>query len=55
MDRQATPDSHFVKLEKVKYPLVNQFYKRVYNKGLTGENEALFILKNELELFVVQK
>lgn len=38
---------HFIELEKLKYPLVNQFYKRVYKKGIAGKNEAVFILKNE--------
>ena len=37
----------FIELEKVKYPLVNQFYKRVYKKGIAGKNETVFIIKNE--------
>ncbi|WP_019613612.1 GNAT family N-acetyltransferase [Psychromonas ossibalaenae] len=37
----------FIELEKIKYPLVNQFYKRVYKKGLAGKNEAVFALKDK--------
>ena len=36
----------FLELEEIKYPLVNQFYKRVYKKGLARKNEAVFVLKN---------
>ncbi|MCW8996810.1 MAG: GNAT family N-acetyltransferase [Psychromonas sp.] len=36
----------FIKLERVKFPLVNQFYKRVYKKGQARKAEAVFILKN---------
>lgn len=34
----------FIELEKVKYPLVNQFYKQVYKKGVATKNESVFIL-----------
>ena len=40
------PDYDFIELEKIKYPLVNQFYKRVYKKGLADKSETVFILKN---------
>ena len=46
---------HFIELEKVKYPLVNQFYKRVYKKGIAGKNEAVFILKNEQQIICSAK
>lgn len=46
---------HFIELEKLKYPLVNQFYKRVYKKGIAGKNEAVFILRNELEIICSAK
>lgn len=36
----------FIELEEIKYPLVNQFYKRVYKKGLARKNEAVFVIKN---------
>ena len=44
-----------IALEKVKYPLVNQFYKRVYKKGIAGKNEAVFILKNERQIICSAK
>lgn len=34
----------FIELEKIKYPLVNQFYKQVYKKGVASKNESVFIL-----------
>ena len=34
----------FIELEKIKYPLVNQFYKQVYKKGIASKNESVFIL-----------
>jgi N-acetylglutamate synthase-like GNAT family acetyltransferase len=37
---------HFIELEKVKFPLVNRFYKRAYKKGIASKNETVFILKN---------
>lgn len=46
---------HFIELEKLKYPLVNQFYKRVYKKGIAGKNEAVFIFKNEQEIICSAK
>jgi len=45
----------FIELERVKIPLVNQFYKRVYKKGIAGKNEAVFILKNELQIICSAK
>lgn len=36
----------FIELEKVKYPLVNQFYKQFYKKGLASKDESVFILKH---------
>ncbi|WP_413700651.1 GNAT family N-acetyltransferase [Psychromonas sp. KJ10-10] len=39
-------DCDFNILEKIKYPLVNQFYKRVYKKGIADKSEAVFVLKN---------
>jgi len=47
--------SQFIELEKVKYPLVNQFYKRVYKKGIAGKNEAVFIIKNEQQIICSAK
>lgn len=46
---------HFIKLEKIKYPLVNQFYKRVYKKGIAGKNEAVFIIKNAHQIICSAK
>ncbi|WP_028863199.1 GNAT family N-acetyltransferase [Psychromonas aquimarina] len=40
-------DLQFIELEKLKLPLVNQFYKRVYKKGLAGKDEAVFVLKGK--------
>ncbi|MCP4323086.1 MAG: GNAT family N-acetyltransferase [Psychromonas sp.] len=40
----------FIELERVKIPLVNQFYKRVYKKGIAGKNEAVFIIKDNLQI-----
>ncbi len=40
-------DCQFIELEAVKLPLVNQFYKRVYKKGVARSNERVFILKNK--------
>lgn len=48
-------NTHFSELEKLKYPLVNQFYKRVYKKGIAGKNEAVFILKNDQEIICSAK
>lgn len=45
----------FIELEKVKYPLVNQFYKRVYKKGIAGKNEAVFIIKHEQQIICSAK
>lgn len=41
-----TSDCHFIVLDKIKYPLVNQFYKRIYKKGIANKSEAVFVLKN---------
>ena len=49
------PSNQFIELEKVKYPLVNQFYKRVYKKGIAGKNEAVFIIKNEQQIICSAK
>ena len=40
-------DCQFMELEAVKLPLVNQFYKRVYKKGVARNNERVFILKKQ--------
>jgi N-acetylglutamate synthase-like GNAT family acetyltransferase len=40
-------DCQFIELETVKLPLVNQFYKRVYKKGLARKGDAVFILKQK--------
>jgi len=37
----------FIALDKLKYPLVNQFYKQVYKKGIASKDESVFILKNK--------
>ena len=42
-----SPTLQFIQLEPIKFPLVNQFYKRVYKKGLARKNEAVFILKEK--------
>jgi len=44
-----------IALEKMKYPLVNQFYKRVYKKGIAGKNEAVFILRDEQQIICSAK
>jgi N-acetylglutamate synthase-like GNAT family acetyltransferase len=36
----------FIELEKIKYPLINQFYKQFYKKGLARKDESVFILKH---------
>ena len=40
-------DCQFIKLEPIQLPLINQFYKRVYKKGIARKNEAIFILKQK--------
>ncbi|WP_157822307.1 GNAT family N-acetyltransferase [Psychromonas sp. Urea-02u-13] len=45
----------FIELEKVKTPLVNQFYKRVYKKGIAGKNERVFVLKHEQQIICSAK
>ena len=49
------PSNQFIELEKLKYPLVNQFYKRVYKKGIAGKNEAVFIIKNTQQIICSAK
>lgn len=39
-------DVLFVKLDKIKYPLVNKFYKRVYKKGMARKDDNVFVLQN---------
>ena len=46
---------HFAVLEKVKYPLVNQFYKLHYKKGIASKDEAVFILKSATEIICSAK
>ena len=46
-DNLQPSDLQFIELEKLKLPLVNQFYKRVYKKGLASKDEAVFILKGK--------
>ncbi len=46
---------YFIELEKLKFPLVNQFYKRVYKKGIAGKNEAVFILRNSQQIICSAK
>ena len=41
------PDIQFIELEKTKFPLLNQFYKRVYKKGVACKDERVFILKEK--------
>ena len=36
----------FIELEKIKYPLINQFYKQFYKKGVASKDEDVFILKH---------
>lgn len=45
----------FIELEKIKFPLVNQFYKRVYKKGVASKNEAVFILKAQQQIICSAK
>jgi N-acetylglutamate synthase-like GNAT family acetyltransferase len=40
-------DYPLIELEPIKYPLVNQFYKRVYKKGLARKNEVVYVLKDK--------
>lgn len=40
-------DLQFIELEKIKLPLVNQFYKRVYKKGVANKTDACFILQGK--------
>ena len=40
-------DAEFAVLEKLSYPLVNQFYKQVYKKGVASKDEAVFVLKDK--------
>lgn len=42
-----TSDLQFVALEKRKLPLVNQFYKRVYKKGIASKGDAVFVLQDK--------
>jgi len=51
----ADSKTHFSELEKLKYPLVNQFYKRVYKKGIAGKNESVFVLRSEQEIICSAK
>jgi len=37
----------FTQLERQQIPLVNQFYKRVYKKGIAKKNEQVFVLKGQ--------
>lgn len=41
-----TDNTQFLKLDKVKYPLVNQFYKRVYKKGMASKGDSVFVLQD---------
>lgn len=45
----------FIELEKMKYLLVNQFYKRVYKKGVAGKNEVVFVLKSKQQIICSAK
>lgn len=40
-------DLQFNELEKIKLPLINQFYKRVYKKGVANKTDACFILQGK--------
>ena len=40
-------DLQFIELEKIKLPLVNQFYKRVYKKGVANKTDACFALQGK--------
>ena len=44
----------FIELEKIKYPLINQFYKQFYKKGSASKDEAVFILKRQTILCSVK-
>ena len=37
----------FCQLEKQQTPLVNQFYKRVYKKGMANKSDQVFVLKDQ--------
>lgn len=37
----------FKELDPIQFPLVNQFYKQVYKKGIARKNEQVFILKEK--------
>ncbi|MEJ6078438.1 GNAT family N-acetyltransferase [Vibrio sp. 1-Bac 57] len=37
----------FCQLQKHQIPLVNQFYKQVYKKGLANKSEQVFVIKNQ--------
>lgn len=37
----------FCQLDKQQIPLVNQFYKRAYKKGLANKSDQVFVLRNE--------
>lgn len=38
-------DVQFFMLDKIKYPWVNQFYKRVYKKGVASNDQRVFVLQ----------
>ena len=40
-------DLKFIELDKLQLPLANQFYKRVYKKGVASKDETVFILKDQ--------
>ncbi|WP_372881687.1 hypothetical protein [Psychromonas sp.] len=40
-------DTRFVALDKLSYPLVNQFYKQVYKKGMASKDESVFVIKGK--------
>lgn len=37
----------FVIVDKIKYPLVNLFYKKFYKKGSASKNESVFVLQDK--------
>jgi N-acetylglutamate synthase-like GNAT family acetyltransferase len=37
----------FIALDKLQYPLVNQFYKKIYKKGIANRDESVFVLKEK--------
>ena len=37
----------FVVVDKIKYPLVNLFYKKFYKKGIASKNESVFVLQHK--------